>query len=183
MRLVATQTRSNSSRTTNEPVKKKKDLIERLMDKGLIPLAAMDIIRGWMVLEMSAGSDVEKSLVKAATQNKLGYDAIRTALLGLHEDRDRFPGHKGKGKGFHANWVSKDRHSMAEDYEPEFDNYQAETWHEDPYTWQEGFYGQEEEWPWEENHEGDQEETESEDPEKVAMLAQLQEEETTVCRQ
>ena len=32
-------------------------------------------------------SEFDKSLVKAATQNKLGYQNVRSALLSLHEDR------------------------------------------------------------------------------------------------
>ena len=30
-----------------------KDVLERLMEKGLMPLAALDVIRGWLVLEMA----------------------------------------------------------------------------------------------------------------------------------
>ena len=92
---------SSRSDPAPRPIKKKKDLIERLMEKGLIPLAALDIIRGWMVLEMASSSDMDKALVKASTQNKLGYDSIRQALLAMHEDRDRQSGvgHKGKAKG------------------------------------------------------------------------------------
>ena len=98
--------KGSSSRSDPAPrpiKKKKKDLIviERLMEKGLIPLAALDIIRGWMVLEMASSSDMDKALVKASAQNKLGYDSIRQALLAMQEDRDRQSGvgHKGKAKG------------------------------------------------------------------------------------
>lgn len=73
----------------SQPLKgapRKRDLIEMLMRKGLIPLAALDIIRGWMILEATASSDVEKSLIKASTQNKLGYQEVRSALLSVHED-------------------------------------------------------------------------------------------------
>eukprot|EP00434_Breviolum_minutum_P036551 symbB.v1.2.032385.t1/scaffold3856.1/size95938/3 len=92
---------SSSTSTRPGPEPKRKDLIERLMDKGLIPIAALDIIRGWMILEMTSSTDTDKALVKAATQNKLGYEAIRAALLSMHEDRDRFPRHGDKGRGRH----------------------------------------------------------------------------------
>lgn len=83
--------RSGSQRGSqdSQPLKgapRKRDLIEMLMRKGLIPLAALDIIRGWMILEATASSDVEKSLIKASTQNKLGYQEVRSALLSVHED-------------------------------------------------------------------------------------------------
>ncbi|CAE7365335.1 GIP [Symbiodinium natans] len=83
---------SETRSATPAPVQRKPlDMIQRLMDKGLVPLAALDIIRGWMVLEMASENDTEKTLVKASAQNKLGYDSVRRALLTLHEDR---------GKGF-----------------------------------------------------------------------------------
>ena len=78
---------------------KRLDLIERLMQKGLIPLAALDIIRGWLLLECASATELDKSLVKASTQNKLGYQNIRSALLALHEDRGA-KGHGSSPKGF-----------------------------------------------------------------------------------
>ena len=60
------------------------------MEKGLIPLAAMGIIRGWLVLEMSAATETEKALVKGSAQNRLNYDNMRTALLTIHEDLRTF---------------------------------------------------------------------------------------------
>lgn len=93
------------SRTRRKP----KDLIERLMEKGLIPLAAMDIIRGWLVLEMSSSSDMDRALVKASAQNKFGYDRIKASLLALHQDRGRLQQpQKGHWKG--------GRMFMAEEY-------------------------------------------------------------------
>ena len=53
------------------------------MEKGLIPLAALDIIRGWTLLESCLGDARDKKLVKAATQNKLGYRDIRAALIAV----------------------------------------------------------------------------------------------------
>ena len=102
--------KGSSSRSDPAPrpiKKKKKDLIERLMEKGLIPPAAPDILGGWMVLEMASSSDMDKALVKASSQNKLGYDSIRQALRAMHEDRDQQSGvgHKGKGKGYYAHWL------------------------------------------------------------------------------
>ena len=49
-----------------------KDLLERLMEKGLLPLSALDVIRGWMVLEMSTSTEEERRVIKAATRNRLG---------------------------------------------------------------------------------------------------------------
>ena len=97
--------KGSSSRSDPAPQlikKKKKDLIERLIEKGLIPPAAVDIIRGWMVLETASSSDMDKALVKASSQNKLGYHSIHQALRAMHEDRDQQSGvgHKGKGKGY-----------------------------------------------------------------------------------
>ena len=95
-----------------EKPSKRLDLIERLMQKGLIPLAALDIIRGWLLLECASATELDKSLVKAATQNKLGYQNIRSALLSLHEDRgmrgiNNPPKGFGRGKGHMANIVEE----------------------------------------------------------------------------
>ncbi|CAE7224161.1 CACNA1B [Symbiodinium sp. CCMP2592] len=64
-----------------------KDLLERLMEKGLMPLSALDVIRGWMVLEMSTSTEEERRVIKAATRNRLGYQEVRQALLSMFEDR------------------------------------------------------------------------------------------------
>ncbi|CAK9012313.1 Cytoplasmic dynein 1 heavy chain 1 [Durusdinium trenchii] len=72
---------------TSPPKPKGRDVIERLMQKGLIPLAALDVIRGWMVLEMTVGSDEDRRLIRAATRNKLGYTEIKAALLSMYEDK------------------------------------------------------------------------------------------------
>ena len=172
---------SSRSDPAPRPIKKKKDLIERLMEKGLIPLAALDIIRGWMVLEMASSSDMDKALVKASTQNKLGYDSIRQALLAMHEDRDRQSGvgHKGKGKGYYAHWLNDDWSStyFPNDYDNEYDTYQTEARDYDS-SWEDSYYGQEQEWQEEtEQAEEVEDETHDHDTEKMAMLTQLQEEE------
>ena len=39
------------SASQSDESRRGKDLLERLMEKGLMPLAALDVIRGWMVLE------------------------------------------------------------------------------------------------------------------------------------
>ena len=83
----ATSTSSSASRS--EDTRRGKDLLERLMEKGLVPLAALDIIRGWLVLEMAVSSEEDRRLIKAATRNQLAYSAIRTALLGLFEEKNR----------------------------------------------------------------------------------------------
>ena len=169
-----------SSSTSTRPEPKRKDLIERLMDKGLIPLAALDIIRGWMILEMTSSTDTDKALVKAATQNKLGYEAIRAAWLSMHEDRDRFPRHGDKGRGrHHALQWSEDWQQSYDMQEDEYDQYQSEMWNPDygEQGWQDGFYGQEEEWQPGHDEPAEDEPTEQEDnSESSAMLAQLEEE-------
>ena len=157
--------------------KKGKDLIQRLMEKGLIPLAAMDIIRGWLILEMTSSTEMDKSLVKASTQNKLGYDAVRAALLSLHEDRSlsltRQEG-KGKGKWHHSNWVDgwdQEAHE-GEDH----DHFQSELWpHDEEWMNHDAYYDQEGDPIAEEEH---GEEAEEPSAENSAMVAQLQEEES-----
>ena len=95
---------SSTSSTQDTPVKPRgRDLIDRLMQKGLIPLAALDVVRGWMLLEMSTASDDDRRLVRAATRNKLGYTDIKQALLSMYEEKaHRIPmnqkGHKGYGR-------------------------------------------------------------------------------------
>ena len=44
-----------------------------------MPLSALDVTRGWMVLEMSTSSEEERRIVKAATRNRLGYHEVRQA--------------------------------------------------------------------------------------------------------
>ena len=64
-----------------------KDLLQRLMEKGLMPLSALDVIRGWLLLETCIpGDDNGKRMVKAATRNKLTYQEIRSALTNMYED-------------------------------------------------------------------------------------------------
>ncbi|CAE6971274.1 unnamed protein product [Symbiodinium sp. KB8] len=112
------------------------DLIQRLMDKGLVPLAALDIIRGWMVLEMASENDTEKTLVKASAQNKLGYDSVRQALLTLHEDRGKGYGSPHRGQRFGAGKASGKYGVMYSVDEESAD------WHDDTY----GEWGSD---PWE----------------------------------
>ena len=102
------------------------DLIERLMQKGLIPLAALDIIRGWLVLESTSATELDKSLVKASTQNKLGYQNIRSALLALHEDRSRGIGSLSKGSS-----KGKFSHHFMDEYQYSEDLDYGEPWGEE----------------------------------------------------
>ena len=94
--------RSSADQSAKGDDKKKpkgKDLLQRRMEKGLMPLATLDVIRGWMILEMST------STIKAATRNKLGYHEIKQALLSMYEDR----GSKGS-RPFnfgHGGWTQK----------------------------------------------------------------------------
>jgi hypothetical protein len=53
------ETGSNDKRH-RKPKKQEKDLTQKLMQKGLVPLAAFDVIRGWRLLEMMAFTDTEK---------------------------------------------------------------------------------------------------------------------------
>ena len=156
------------------------DLIERLMQKGLIPLAALDIIRGWLLLECASATELEKSLVKAATQNKLGYQNIRSALLSLHEVRgmrgiNNPPKGFGRGKGHMANIV--------EEFEGEDMQYQdywgsSHDYPEGEYL-EDGYYGEE----FQETADDPQAEESEVNPESVTedqalhVISQLQEEE------
>ncbi|CAK8989535.1 Dynein heavy chain [Durusdinium trenchii] len=72
------------------------------MEKGLIPLAALDVIRGWLLLEMATPGEEDRRLIRAATRNKLGYYDIRSALLSMYEEkhhRNPFQHQRGGGKG------------------------------------------------------------------------------------
>lgn len=131
------------------PPIKKYDLIERFMQKGLIPLAALDIIRGWLLLECTSATELDKSLVKAATQNKLGYQSIRSALLSLHEDRGKagHPFPKGMSKGKHSNFYADEMG----DPEHSYDGFYGDSMEGSMDSWQDwgydyshdGFYGEE----------------------------------------
>ena len=84
-----TSPRAATSRTAAvDPVPGRgRDLLQRLMEKGLIPLAALDVIRGWMLLEMATPGEEDRRLIRAATRNKLGYQDIRQALLSMYEEK------------------------------------------------------------------------------------------------
>ena len=100
-----------------------------------------------MLLECASATELDKSLVKAATQNKLGYQNIRAAFLSLHEDRGgRGPASSmppkgfGRGKGYQAN--------LAEDFDPEDLQFQ-DHWYdeqelfEQDHLHEDGFYADE----------------------------------------
>ena len=53
-------------------------MLERLMEKGLMPLAALDVIRGWLLLKMAVSNEEERRLIKPATRNKLSRDKVST---------------------------------------------------------------------------------------------------------
>ena len=158
------------------------DLIERLMQKGLIPLAALDIIRGWLVLESTSATELDKSLVKASTQNKLGYQNIRSALLALHEDRSRGIGSLSKGSS-----KGKFSHHFMDEYQYSEDLHYGEPWGEEqeyygdwnePYG-EDGFYGEEFQQEPVEPSEGDPSQGDATQSEEQAVhaLSQLEEEE------
>ena len=86
----------------DKPQQRGKDVLELLMEKGLIPLAALDVIRGWLLLEMATPGEEDRRLIRAATRNKLGYYDIRSALLSMYEEkhhRNPFQHQRGGGKG------------------------------------------------------------------------------------
>ena len=176
--------------------KKPKDLIERLMEKGLIPLAALDIIRGWLVLEMSSSSDMDRALVKASAQNELGYDRIKASLLALHEDRGRLQQpQKGSWKGgrvFLSEEHSEDQSWFGEtadggeetwsgEYPEDYGAWFQDPYHDDDWSWQEWHedsYWQEQPPPY--GHEVNAvaaDESPEADPESQKLFLQLQEEE------
>ena len=111
-------TSSKASTASQETeVRRGKDVLERLMEKGLMPLAALDVIRGWLVLETATSVEEERRLIKAATRNRLTYAEIRSALLGMFEEK-----HSGKGgtrPGFGIGQRAYYQH--AEDYDYETD--------------------------------------------------------------
>ena len=77
----------HESQTPKVKAGKGKDLLQRLMEKGLMPLSALDVIRGWLLLETCIpGDENGKRMVKAATRNKLTYQEIRSALMNMYED-------------------------------------------------------------------------------------------------
>ena len=99
---------SSHDSSSHVPRARGKDLLQRLMEKGLIPLSALDVIRGWMLLEMCVNSEEDKRLVKAATRNKLSYHEIRQALMSLYDEH----GQRGKGYG----GSQRDIYAMQHDY-------------------------------------------------------------------
>ncbi|CAE7904921.1 Rnf13 [Symbiodinium microadriaticum] len=84
---------ADGSRRTSQP--KGKDLLQRLMEQGFMPLAALDVIRGWMILEMSTSTEDERRIIKA--------------LLSMYEDRgSRRSRLFGFGHGArHAYWTEE----------------------------------------------------------------------------
>jgi hypothetical protein len=129
-----TQKGSGKGRRPVAPRHKQKDLLTRLLDKGLIPLAA------WMVLEVAGFDEKEKNLVKASTQNQLDYNRVRAALLAQWDERSH---HKGHMKGNY--WT--DSYNEYPNMEP--------AWDENSGYWQEnGEYGEcnTYDWPEDEIH-------------------------------
>lgn len=87
-----------SSASGDRPQPRGKDLLQRLMEKGLMPLSALDVIRGWLLLETCVpGDENGKRMVQAATRNKLTYSEIRNALTNMYEDSN---GAARNGKGY-----------------------------------------------------------------------------------
>ncbi|CAJ1419122.1 unnamed protein product [Effrenium voratum] len=171
---TSTPTSSAAAGTAKAP-KKRKDLIQRLMEKGLIPLAAMDIIRGWLVLEMSAANETEKALVKASAQNRLNYDNIRTALLTIHEDRGRFGGPKGVGaKSQNGYWQEAWR---SDEHEQENEDAWWGEQGEDEWNLSDQYgYYQNDEWPADDPGESDAHQDQAEQEENPEVVQLMEEE-------
>ncbi|CAE7563794.1 TY5A [Symbiodinium sp. CCMP2592] len=181
-RSSSRESRASSSKSASKEVKvtekkkpKGKDLLQRLMEKGLMPLAALDVIRGWMILEMSTSTEDERRIIKAATRNKLGYHEIKQALLSMYEDKGSQGGrpyHSGHG-GRSAYW--------AEELDPE-------AWYDEDgsvyYQDTEGAWWTDEQWAYYGGQEGEwvqEEVTEvTGDEEPDAALVHLQEEQVEI---
>ena len=180
-RSSSRESRASSSKRSSKEDKpgdhkkpKGKDLLQRLMEKGLMPLAALDVIRGWMILEMSTSTEDERRIIKAATRNKLGYHEIKQALLSMYEDRGSRgsrPFDFGHGRR-HAYWT--------EEVDPE-------GWHDEDgsvyYQDVEGAWWSEDQWALYGGQDGEwvQEEAEDEaDGEPDSALVQLQEDQREI---
>ena len=135
-------TGSSSTAETSGP--QGKDLLQRLMEKGLIPLAALDVVRGWMLLEMATMGEDDRRIIRAATRNRLGYSEIRSALLSMFEEKaHRIPlDPRGKGGKVYAMHEQYDPDSPASYDEPEGEEtvayqgqddwYHEDNWYQDP---------------------------------------------------
>ena len=172
------QSRSSGRDSQHGPPKsipKKSDLIDRLMQKGLIPLAALDVIRGWMLLEATSSSETDKQLVKAATQNQIGYQAIRSALLALHEDRERSSDLVRPRPRHHAHWTDDwDDGDLDETYGNEH-YYADDSWNNDSWN-DDAMYANDNGWE-EEHAEDEPNANDPDDAEHGAMMSQLCDEE------
>ena len=82
-----------------------KDLLERLMEKGLLPLSALDVIRGWMVLEMSTSTEEERRVIKAARGGKPPREGGLPGRAGARRPGRRLlPGRHDGGGDVPADW-------------------------------------------------------------------------------
>ena len=127
--------RAGEEQKTSRTPSKGKDLLQRLMEKGLMPLSALDVIRGWLLLETCIpGDENGKRMVKAATRNKLTYAEIRSALTNMYEDSS---GGARSGKGYNyftdGHYAGDEWYETDETYEDDGVYYQA-GWEEDQWT-------------------------------------------------
>ena len=103
------------------------------MEKDLIPLATLDGIRGWMILEISIQSDDERKLSRAATRNKLGHTDIKAALLSIYEEKaHRTPLEGPKGSGKSRAYFQEELYNWEENSE-DISVYEADTFHTEDY--------------------------------------------------
>ena len=108
-----------------KPKKLEKHMTQRLMEKGLVPLAAFDVIRGWMLLEMMAFTDTEKNLIKASTQNKLDYRSVSQALRAQWGDRS-MQSRDHKPHSHSALWTEAADEAHTDDWTA--DAWESESW-------------------------------------------------------
>ena len=143
----ASATPKSSSSGVSAPRGRGKDLLQRLMEKGLIPLAALDVIRGWMLLEMCVTNEEDKRLVKAATRNRLSYSEIRQALMSMFEEQGT---RSVKGFGRHGifSMEAEELDTWGSDYIPNYDiaseeNYYQQAWEDETWDsgWDDGSWG------------------------------------------
>ena len=143
----ASATPKSSSSGISAPRGRGKDLLQRLMEKGLIPLAALDVIRGWMLLEMCVTNEEDKRLVKAATRNRLSYSEIRQALMSMFEEQGT---RSAKGFGRHGifSMEAEELDTWGSDYIPNYDiaseeNYYQQAWEDETWDsgWDDGSWG------------------------------------------
>ena len=178
-RRSLTPSRASTASQEEAPVKRGKDVLERLMEMGLMPLAALDHIRGWLLLEMAATSDEDRRLIKAATRNRLTYSEVRSALLGMFEEKA-----SGMPKGAGRFGSQRTFYNEAEYYDYEQETPEPTDTALYTETGYDGQYDHGEEWQdWNDQFWGEEEETWPEETPPDEDLMRLQEEQNEIEKQ